>query len=399
MNSSRGAGALLASPADRRLALVGAVSVGLSVCVCVAQLVGFIPNGLAIIIVLITSGVAIRGALWFTKRSATSAGRARVSRIISDVGLCVAAVAVLASLPVVTRNGGFADFADSLFQHLWSLALLTALALPVRTLTWRAYAGAGLTGYLALTQLARLAGRPVVDALGHTVFPVAIFVPVTEELIKAIPVLVVVILAARRRQQRPSALDCALLGAWVGAGYAVYENSQYGRVGGSWSSPPVSWLFPSDAVGHSAGVTYFVAGHLVWSALVGLGLGVGVLYGRRFPLAWLAIPLTFVVAIAEHCESNSLTLVPFGPTPFLDRVLQVLTLDGLLSLLLLLAGLVTFLIVERRAVQPDGKPAGWLPLPAPIAFQRSSRLATLQLSPTRPELSPARPGHLSGSPS
>lgn len=224
-------GALLTSPADRELALVAALSVALSLGACVARLAGAIPGGLAIAIVLLASAVAVRVGLWFAKRSATSTARARVTRIISSAGLSIAAVTLAASLPIVTRNGGASTYLDSLFQHLWSLALLTALALPVRTLTWRAYLGAGFTGYLAVTQLARLAGRPVVESLGPRLFPVAIFVPITEELIRAIPVLVVALLAARRVRQRPSALDCALLGAWLGAGYAVYENSQYGRVG------------------------------------------------------------------------------------------------------------------------------------------------------------------------
>ena len=262
----------------------------------------------------------------------------------------------------------------------------------MRTLTWRAYLGAGFTGYLAVTQLARLAGRPVVESVGSGLFPVAIFVPVTEELIKAIPVLVVVILAARRMRQRPSALDCALLGAWIGAGYAVYENSQYGRVGGSWSAPPVSWLFPSNAVSHSAGMSYFVAGHLVWSALTGLGIGVAVLYRRHYRLAWLAIPLTFAVAIAEHAESNALTLSPLGPEPAGDRILQILTLNGLLSLLLLLlTGIALILAIERRAVRPDRKPSQWLLLPASAVTQRSTRLAGLQVPPATPELSAATP--------
>ncbi len=385
------AGALLASPSDRRLAFVAAISVGLSLCTCVARLAGVIPGGLAIAIVLLASAVVVRAGLWFAKRSADSAARARVSRIISDVGLAVAAVAIVASLPVVTRNGGFGTYIDSLFQHLWSLALLTAVALPVRTLTWRAYLGAGFTGYLAVTQLARLVGRPVVESLGLRLFPVAIFVPVTEELIKAIPVLAVAVLAARRMRQRPSALDCALLGAWVGAGYAVYENSQFGRVGGSWSALPVSWLFPSDAVSHSAGTSYFVAGHLVWSALTGLGIGVAVLYRRRYRLAWLAIPVTFAVAILEHAESDALSLSPFGPEPVGDRILQILTLNGLLSLLLLLAGIALILAVERRAVQPDLKPSQWLVLPASAITQRSTRLARLQLSPATPKLSAGMP--------
>jgi RsiW-degrading membrane proteinase PrsW (M82 family) len=379
---------LLASPADRRLAVAGACSIGLSLFVCLARLAGVISGGLATAVVLLAGAVAVRVAFRFTKHAATSAARARVSRIISDVGLGIATVTIVASLPVVLRNGGPGTYADSLFAHLWSLALLTALAWPVRTLTWRAYVGAGFTGYLALTQLARLAGRPVVNAFGLGLVQ-AIWVPVTEELIKAIPVLVFVIVAARRLQQRPSALDCALLGAWVGAGYAVYENSQYGRVGGSWSSPLVSLLFPSDAAEHVAGTTWFSAGHLLWSALIGLGLGIGVLYRHRYRHAWLAIPLTLTVAIAEHIESDLLPNNQLGPETIGEKILQALTLNGLLSLLLLMAGIVMVLRMERRAIQPKVDLAEWIRLPASAAIHRGTRLAVLQLPPATPASRPA----------
>jgi hypothetical protein len=67
------------------------------------------------------------------------------------------------------------------------------------------------------------------------------------------------------------------------------------------------------------------------------------------------------------------------------------TLNGLLSLLLLLTGIAMILAVERRAVRPDRKPSQWLLLPASAITQRSTRLARLQLSPATPKLSAATP--------
>src|SRR5215469_10383871 len=112
---------LLAEPNNRRVALIGGFSVLLSVGTLAARLLGLLPRGLTVVIVILASVVTVRVALWFSKRSASSMASARISRMIGRVGLCLAAVSIIASLPVVTRNGGFGAFTADLFQHLWTL--------------------------------------------------------------------------------------------------------------------------------------------------------------------------------------------------------------------------------------------------------------------------------------
>lgn len=123
------------------------------------------------------------------------------------------------------------------------LALATLAAGPVRTYTWRVYLGAGLAGFLADSALVRLTGPAAEDVI--------------EALLSALVVVLVVVLATRRRDVRPSALDLTLLGLWAGAGW-----------------------------------------HLLDTGIVGLGLGIGVLYRRRWRLAWTAAPAALVLALA-----------------------------------------------------------------------------------------------------
>ena len=374
---------LFAEPDNRRAALIGGFSVALSVCTLAARLLGLLPRGLTVVIVILASAVAVRVALWFSKRSASSLASARISRMIAYAGLCTAAVSIIASLPVVTRNGGFGDFTTDLLQHLWTLLLLAVLAAPVRTLPWRAFIGAAFAGYLAVSQLAYLIGRPVINSLGQaSTLAVGLYVPVTEQLLEALPVLIFVLIAIRSQRQRPSAVDCALFAAWVGAGYAIYENAEFGRVGGSFSGAgAISFLFPSSTTQTVFLTTTLVAGHMVWDALVGLGIGVSFLYGHRYRLAWLAAPVAFLVALAEHCVTNSLSVTVTGTGPLVVRLLKTLTLNGHLSVFLLVAGLILMLLIEWRAVRSGGDIRQWIQLPPPLAGQRSSRLARLQLAP------------------
>ncbi|MBS2539578.1 hypothetical protein KGQ20_43240 [Catenulispora sp. NF23] len=120
------------------------------------------------------------------------------------------------------------------------LALATLAAGPVRTYPLRVYLGAGLAGFLVDSALVRL------DE------------PAAEDVVNVLVLVLVVVLAARRRDVRPSALDLTLLGLWTGVG----------------------------------------VGHLLDTGIVGLGLGIGVLYRRRWRLAWMAAPAGLVMAFA-----------------------------------------------------------------------------------------------------
>jgi RsiW-degrading membrane proteinase PrsW (M82 family) len=282
-SAAAGGAAVPGGDGDRRLAFVAGAGVVLSIAALVARLAGIVPPGVAAVVVLAGVTLALRVALSYAMKSASSPARTRVMNLVSTVGLSLSAVVAIAVLPHITSLAGFGAFRADMCAQLWTLAILTALAGPVRTLGWRALLGVGLTGFLALTGLARLVGRPVVVALGRSsLLATAVWVPVTEEIVKVIPLAVVIVLALRRPALRPSALDLMLIAAWTGAGFALYENAVLGRGGFHLGAVPLlSLFFPSETEGRAVGWTVVQTGHLVHTGLVGLGVGFALLYRKR----------------------------------------------------------------------------------------------------------------------
>jgi RsiW-degrading membrane proteinase PrsW (M82 family) len=137
--------------------------------------------------------------------------------------------------------------------------------------------GAFLVGFLGLMGLARFMGRPVIVALGtNSLFAAALWVPITEEICKLLPLAFVLFFARRRSDARSSLLDVVVLAGCAAAGFAVSENASYGRGGFSLSAVPlVSLLSPAALKGSAFGWPMVQTGHLVHSALIALGIGDG----------------------------------------------------------------------------------------------------------------------------
>jgi RsiW-degrading membrane proteinase PrsW (M82 family) len=387
--------AIGSSAADRRLAIGGGACIAASVVAVLLRLSGALPSGLATLLVLMIATVGLRLFVSYASKSATSARRAHVTGLISGVGLAMSAAALLFALPVISRVGGADSIATDAFAHGWPLLLLTLAVGTVRTLGWRTLAGSAMTGFLAIPGLAYLVGRPVIDALGTTsAVATAVWVPFTEELVKALPILLVVVFAARRSSPRVSAAEMGLLGAWVGAAFAVYENAQYGRGTLDWSAIPVlSVLNPATSNVAPFGFAYAAAGHMAWTALIGLGLGVGVLYRHVDRRARLAVPIAFSVAIGEHCVGNNIALTSHDE-PLWLTLGRVLTLNGWSSTILLIAGLAYVVRREQRAAVTRGdaplkvRLAESLWLPPALAAERGAALALLQSGASMPSPPP-----------
>ena len=383
---------------DRRVAVLAAVCVALSIVGVAMHALHVVPAPAAAGIVLAAVAVGLRIGLLWAIRAASSPQRARVLNVVSLVGLAVSTVTLIAVLPHVTRAAGLGRFTADLMAHAWTLGLLTAAAAPVRTLPWRAFVGAGLMGFLAVSSISRLVGRPVVSKLGdNSVLAVAGWAPFSEEVLKALPVVVVVLIAVRRTAVRPSALDLVLLGAWSGTGFALYENALFGRGGADWgAAPPFSLLVPSEISGQVDGVSMVVGGHLVYSALIGLGVAVGVLYRRRWRWAWLAAPVAAAVAYGEHAAVNAVSLAAAtGHVAAMARVASIVSLGGWLSSLLLAGGLGLVASFEYRQATRAPVSLAWLRLPAAEGARRTQMLAGLQC-PARPVLPVAVPVPVGG---
>jgi RsiW-degrading membrane proteinase PrsW (M82 family) len=365
--------------ADLRLAVIGGATIVFSISAFAAGYFGALPSGLSTGIVLFGMGIALKVMWTYVARSAGSPSRALVATLMSNVGLVISVLAALAALPRLTKTSGLALLVTDLLAHLWTLALLTAAAGPVRTLGWRAFLGAFLFGFLGLTALARFLGRPLILALGtSSLFAAAIWVPVTEELCKMLPVILILILALRRRETRPSLLDLGIVGAWAAAGFAVYENATYGRGGFSLTAIPiVSLIFPATLKGSAFGWTVSQVGHMVHTTLIALGVGFAFLYRRRLHRSWIVAASALAVTLIEHCSQNAISTG--GANKIVAETVLAITLSGRLSAILLVAAVAYVLSIEWRAVGGGFRPIDWLRL-GPVEMQRrGALLAALQI--------------------
>ena len=352
------------SNSDVRLGMIAGAGVTLSITALVARMTGALSPQPATLVALIGVTIALKVAFTYAKKSASAPSAARVLELVSTAGLAISAVTIVSVLPRIIKTGAIATFATDVVAQLWALTILAVVAGSVRTLGWRAFVGAGTTGFLAVTGLAHTVGSPVLTALGTSnLLGVAVWVPVTEELCKVIPVIFVVAVALRRKAVRPSALDLMMLGAWSGAGFALFENAAYGR--GSFhlsDAPLVSLLFPAEYTARRLGSTTLIGGHLVFSALVGLGIGLALLYRGRFRRPAALLLAAALAAMLEHALANTLALDTVRRLPVGD-VLSNLTLGGYLTSLLLIAGIGYALYIEWRAIGVvASRPEDWLRL-------------------------------------
>ena len=370
--------------ADQVTVVAGAACVAITLIGVVLSLVHLVPQGLATLVTLACLGIGLRLLLSWSGKTADPARRAKVMRLVSWAGLSAAGVTFVVTLPTLTAAGGLGTFVGDLFAHLWSLLVFTVVAGPVRTLTAGTFAGLWLTGLLAVPALATLVGTPLTAALGQGPLAVAFLLPLSEELLKALPVVVLVLSVARRATVRPSAVDIMLAGMWVGTGYSLYENALFGRGAASLSEVPLLSALLPTVNGQAGGFAMVSAGHMVWTGLIGLGLGVGVLYRRRHRLAWLAAPVAFLVCLAEHATVNSLVLSADEDSPVaLAGILRVLTLFGWLSPLLLVGGTVWVVLREwRGATRSPLSVLGLLRLRPAESSRRAVALAARQVPAT-----------------
>ncbi|HEV7705027.1 MAG TPA: PrsW family glutamic-type intramembrane protease [Gemmatimonadaceae bacterium] len=320
-----------------------------------------------------TNTVAARGA--FVMPSAL--------QLLSWVGLAISLMTLAIATPKLVEEGGGASMIlGNIAQYGWTIALLLVIFARTRTIGARALTGAALGGFFGVSSLAVLVGKPLVDWLGQqSVFVMTVFAPVTEELLKLMPVAIFLLLAMRSKQFRPSIGDAVLFGTTVACGMSMYENILYARgTDGGWlANLPFSPALPFL---HTQG-SMLVGGHVVYTALASLGLAVTIIYGGRVRLARFAFPVTLAIAIFEHMTVDRLVLVGSDELGLFARFSLLITLWGYLSTLLLVAGVVVVAVFETRVMR-----RGASALPASLTirdiiagFTTSSRWASVvQLS-------------------
>ncbi len=366
-----------------KLAITAGLTMLLSAGVFIASQMGVLPAGAATLIVLVAMGLVLKLAWSVSCRSADSVQRAQLARMMSNVGLAIAMLSALAALPRLTKAGGVGPLSVDLAAQLWTLGILFGAAGPARTLGWRALLGAFLLGFMGLVGLARIVGRPVIESLGaNNLFAVAVWVPVTEEMVKLLPVAFMLFFALRRSNSRPSLLDVVLLAGCAAGGFALAENAMYGRGVFSLSAAPMlSWLVPATNKGTVYGWTVVQSGHLLHSALIALALGFALLYRRRVKHAWTAPAAAVAAVLLEHCSQNAMIAGRLNRQA--SELFMILTLGGRLCTLLFAVGLAYVMTVEWRAFRPLPPTSKWLRLSAQEANARGRRLALIQVQGSR----------------
>jgi RsiW-degrading membrane proteinase PrsW (M82 family) len=310
---------------------------------------------------------------------AQTAYATRVVPLLSSLGLAASLVTLAIAAPkLVDEGGGAAMVAGNIVQYGWTIALLLLLFVRTRTIGFRALAGAALGGFFGVSSLAVLIGKPFVDRLGpESVFVMTVFAPVTEELLKLMPVALFLLLATRSRQFRPSIGDAVLFGTTVACGMSMYENILYARgTDGGWlANLPFSPALPFL---HMQG-SMLVGGHVVYTALTSLGLAITIIYGRRVRLARYALPVTLAIAIFEHMTVDRLVLIGSDEPGLFARFSLLITLYGYLSTVLLLVGVAAVASVESRVLQRGGTtlPASLEMRDMIAGWRKSSRWASV----------------------
>jgi|GEM_PF-2453032 len=302
-------------------------------------------------------------------------------QLLSWVGLAISLATLAYTAPKLIEEGGGAGVVfGNLAQYSWTIALLLVAFTWTRTIGVRALIGAALGGFFGVSSLAVLIGKPFVERLGaQSVFVMTVFAPVTEELLKLMPVALFLLLAMRSRRFRPSIADAVLFGTTVACGMSMYENILYARgTDGGWlANLPFSTALPFL---HMQG-SMLVGGHVVYTALASLGLAVTILYGARVPLARYAFPVTLAVAIFEHMTVDRLVLIGSDELGWFARLSLLITLGGYLSTLLLVAGIAAVAVFETRLMRRGGAalPASLTMRDIIAGLRQSSRWASALL--------------------
>lgn len=309
--------------------------------------------------------VLARFARWPATRTPRAARQS-----LTALSLLVAAV----KLPAVI-DGAWSDARTLAWYHAVTVGWLLLATVYVRTVTPRTALAQWLAGVFVAGILSVKIGRFLAERIEGNAFD-ALVVPLMEEALKVVPLLLTVFLAARARRGM-SAMDCCVMGAAAGGGFALYEDMLWGRM---FSNGFEGWgmLFPS--VLQSPVVA---AGHLVWSASVGLGIGVLVAHRHR-RWAWAVGPLLIALPVLDHMSIN------YHGEEF-DQFRSMLQ-DGWLPVWALAAGIALVLVVEIQVVARSRaadhlfapmSPAALLTARPPAPF--SARTSPRQVQRTRNE--------------
>jgi RsiW-degrading membrane proteinase PrsW (M82 family) len=220
--------------------------------------------------------------------------------------------------------GHWGDLFGHIRLHVFVVAWLLLVTLRTRTVGWREVARFWVIGLFPVVLVVYALTEPAETLFGAGTFQTAFFVPLVEETVKALP-LVVWVLVSMRKQVTPTVSDLMVLGFALGAGFAFHEDGLWQRLAADgFGAAPWGVLFPTFLYKGQ-----FVVTHSGWTMLVGMGVGVWAVHRDRV-WSWAVPPVVLVLVVIDHGAANARSGIA--------EILPTLVLHGHLTAWLLLLG-------------------------------------------------------------
>ncbi len=215
-------------------------------------------------------------------------------KMATTISTALAVVLFFVMLPSLF-GAGIGSLIKIAFYQAWTLGLLLLVTARVRSISVGTVARYWLAGLFTVAMVTYL----VNDLLAGLASPSSVWItPILEELLKAAPLALAVGLG-RRAWRHPGVSDLLILGFAVGAGYAFHEEALWERGAASGFDFNLGLFVPSifQEDGH------FVVGQAVWTAVIGLAVGLFILH-RRQRGAVVVVAVAVLAVVGDHMSVN-----------------------------------------------------------------------------------------------
>lgn len=251
------------------------------------------------------------------------------------------------------------------------VAMMLAVTVVNRSLPLRWIAFCFIYGSTIVVFAVLILAWPIDRIFGlDSLFRGAVLIPMLEETVKILPLLVFLAWTGWRFRWTAGASDLMALGAALGAGYTLVEDTLLGYMGrisaadyllqSHGAAPHLGplYLFPSMDIG-TAGTAFM--GHAATTAFVALALGLArLLAGRLGKAAWALPVAAWFWVVVEHGLFNYVADV--GRLDGLVKFIYTLDAKGRLASIvfyLLLVGVIIFERVILRRYRGRMAPYAW----------------------------------------
>src|ERR1700674_526181 len=261
-------------------------------------------------------------------------GQVRIGKRIYSgrllVGIAGAAL-WLGSMLVKTGTGGIV----AVWTNLLFLLPLVAICSATRTVLLRQ-----LLSLLFLGGFMMGVALFIINAFAPSEVARAFVVPIVEESSKIAPVLFLLWRWRKSRIWSLAASDVLLMAAASGAGFGLVEDA-YIRNRFGWPAQ-LNWLPVTELTGGR-----LIAGHAIWTSLVGFSIGLAILFCSRSRMALPVAACGIVVSLFDHISNN----YGVGRRDSFSTFLNGIGAHGYLVLYLFFSGLLVVLAADLYVVR------------------------------------------------